>query len=206
MYIKTIDLWQSVLNIIAVFEYQMGSESYDPSWYQREGEELRKTAIELGYNPEVYTYAIAAFSPAVPWDKNKTEVFRMAKAMKENRSYIVTPAQKFVGYGTNVVKTFNILLTGDTSHCRGEKVESFARNLLGADGVTIDRHAVHIAQNGLWANIAPSGKKRLAPGMYGEYAQTYVLATNIVNRKHGLHLTASQVQAITWTYCATKGV
>lgn len=204
MYIKTIDFWRSVANVVEVFEYQMQSDNFDPDWYRREGEELREAATSLGFDPVVYVHAIAAFSPAVPWTKNKSEVYRMAKAISENPEYSLSSAEKYVGYGTNVQKTYNILVSGDTSYCRGEKVESFSRNLLGLDGVTIDRHAIHIAQFGLWANTTASASKRLAPGVYGQVAIVYELAMKIVNRKHKLHLTASQVQGVTWLYCAKE--
>lgn len=201
MYIKTIDLWQSVFNIIAV--YDRVAPDVDTHWYTHAFNLLATDADKLGYDVTVYVHAVAAYSPMVDWERNVNEVRRIAQKIQENKEWQPMKADRFIGIFGNVVKAFQILKTGDVSLCRGEKVESFARNLLGdADGVTIDRHAIHIAQNGLWAIDTKSGDKHIAPGFYGQYAQAYKLAAALITARDRQHITGSQVQATTWTYCA----
>jgi hypothetical protein len=197
---STVSLARATLNIINVFVWMLeNGENDNSAWYATEKVELSKVAEKLGFAPHVYLAAIAAFSPSVFWNKNKSEIERMAKLVRSGATVEEVLARRFMGYKTNVRKAYMILVTGDIAYLSGPKVERFYANLLGnTEEVTIDRHACNIAVNGL--GCGKSGKQNPTPAMYPILAQAYSNAAKLLSVMYGREYSPASVQAITWGY------
>ena len=84
----------------------------------------------------------------------------------------------------------------------GPKVRSFFANIVGLDNdeaVTIDRHAIDICA-GKVQNDADRSKAISGKGKYAALVAEYTKAAKILSKESGTHITASQLQAITWVY------
>lgn len=202
--VRTVEFGRAVFNILAVLSHMLENGTNDNSaWYTIEGEKLSQVALELGYSPEVYISAIACFSPSIRWDKNTSEVLRMAQMVNNGATLQEVLSARFMGYPANVRKAFEILKTGDSSILSGQKVTRFRDNLLGHEStVTIDRHACNVAINGMWCGA--SGELIPTAAMYTQLSKAYSVAAKIAFVMYGCNFTASSVQAITWGFVSAN--
>jgi hypothetical protein len=66
-----------------------------------------------------------------------------------------------------------------------------------SDAVVVDRHAFDIAVGRVTNNETRYALGR--KGVYGSFAKAYVRAAKTIARETGMDVSASQVQAVTWT-------
>lgn len=162
------------------------SNEYDRSvgagWYQAARLECVALSERYGIELERVVYAVAALSPQLKWERN----IAAARAVIEG-------ATRFAGvYTANIEKAVHILFDRDDwkRWLSGNKVNSFARNILGSvDDVTVDTWAWRIwtGTENLFEKIGSLDK------VYFDIAADYREAARIVG------IEARQLQAITWT-------
>ena len=100
-------------------------------WYASWGKQLRDTATQLGFPPEVLTAAAAALSPNNGWPGNFFDAIKYATAAKAGQ-----PMPKASTFGANQLKAWNILTNSDPSFLKGLKVNPFSHALLGDPNAT----------------------------------------------------------------------
>lgn len=155
-------------------------------WY----DSAREFAQSLTGDLHVGAGIVAALSPMTSWPEN---VKKARLLVETGHTY---------GLTANTVKAQRILAGEDSEAVlSGPKVRAFFYNIAGIDtveSVTVDRHAADIA-----CGRTMSDSERSAvigtPKRYKAVAEMYMRAARILSREYGMHITASQVQAVTWT-------
>lgn len=201
---SSVTLARATLNIVNVLAYMLENGASDNSaWYDTERKELSNVAQHFGIAPDVYLAAIAVFSPSIRWDKNKSEIERMARLIATGATWEDVRNSGFMGYGPNVRKAFLILTTGDLRYLSGPKVVPFWNNLMGnSDYVTIDRHACNIAVNGLQCGV--SGDMAPTKKMFPILQMAYTNAAKIASVLYNRHYSPASIQAITWGFVSAS--
>lgn len=146
---------------------------------------------------------IAALSPNNRWDRNLLDAAILTQVFTT-----YGPAQalqvKLCTYNANKQKALTILklASADVNDVatilNGQKVTSFFKCILGdTSEVCVDGHAYSI-----WAGetISTTRTPRISPVLYAAIQSDYRRAANALNEKdgHGIRLTPSSLQAITW--------
>lgn len=170
---------ENVRNILAIYEQ---STSYDVSqgkaWYSYALSECQALAREFGQDISVIVAATAALSPNLKWENN----------IKGTRNVLLGHYYVPGAYGTNVKKARTIIETGNLDILRGNKVTSFALNILGdTEKITADTWAWRIWKNADYFAKPPSLDK-----IYDQIEADYQQAAAEVG------LEPRQLQAITW--------
>ena len=167
--------------------YRLASEDdrrAGEQWYAR----AREFAATLDTDVSRAVGVIAAISPMMPWPRNQS----LAREIYAGRRDGCLSA--------NLNKAVRIL-NGESplDVLSGEKVRAFYLNIMGIDNddaVTVDRHAIMVAEN---RNI-PSDALKFNKGAMRQYASEYRNAARILSREVGYPLTPAQVQATVWVW------
>lgn len=180
-------------NILAVYSV-VGNHT--ANWYESAQETLLSDCIELSVDYRTICAVTAVTSPALRWDKN---LLTMRQIVTDWKGDGVTGG--YMAYAANVYKATRILSGVDPLQVLGGlKVKAFYHNLLfptvNTGFVTIDRHAINIALNGVNANVAKSGDFTATQKAHGIITSAYVQVAQSVR------LLPQQLQAATWSYCA----
>jgi hypothetical protein len=129
---------------------------------------------------------VAALSPMLSWPRNMV----MAEA--------VYAGERRGCLSSNIAKAVRIL-DGEAplDVLRGTKVRSFYANIMGdGDAVTVDRHAMMVADNTVYASddldFSATNVRRIA--------DEYRRAARILSRETGRTLTPAMVQATVWVW------
>lgn len=184
--VNTVTMARNILDVYSV----VGDAT--AQWYELRHMEIEQVCTEQSISIEQGCAVMAVLSPALRWERNFSEGKRLIEDHKENIM------RNYTAYGQNVVKAWRIL-DGESidSVLGGNKVKSFYRNLLLATNyVTVDRHAINIAVNGVNSGI--SGSYTTTNKAYDLFASSYVLAASYTK------LLPYQLQAAVWSYCADK--
>lgn len=199
-----------VKHILNVFNKASQSELIDgASWY-KEAQIFSEHLNELFKveSPVKIAGIISALSPAVNWERNKVDaqnLLALYTSTGGNEEEILKG--KFGTYKNNVRKAIEILnlkhatkkkvgviLRGKT----GYKTESFFYNIydVNSEEVTIDRHAVKVANN-----VYKGGSVALSEKKYRLSERAYIKASKKVGLK------PYQLQAVVWvTYRRLRGL
>jgi len=172
----------SVDNILAMYnmandrQRQAGADWYLDAWYI-----CQDLADEYTYPVDSIARALAALSPMTTWERN-VDILEQVIQTGDGPTF-----------KSNVEKAVHIL-DGEYRWLSGDKVTSFAANILGdLDAVTIDIWAWRI-----WAGTWKAGAWRakvpaIKSDEYSKIADDYRAAAEIVG------MTPAELQAITWT-------
>lgn len=173
-------------------EYRSASEQERTTgleWYAEAFRQASDLAEINGISVSSAVGIIAVLSPRVEWHRN------IALAWTVVRTGTAT------GVLTANLRKAQRILEGEHAEnvMGGEKVTSFYRNIMssGMDtGVTIDRHAIDVAEGKKHNDdTRPAAGKRA----YAEYSEAYRRAATILSREEGRTITPAQIQAVTWT-------
>ncbi len=161
-------------------------------WYELRNLEISEVCSQQNIAMDVGCAVFAVLSPSLRWERNFSEA---CKLIADHNEGIM---RNYTAYGQNVLKAWRIL-DGESilSVLGGNKVRSFYHNLLLVPKmVTIDRHAINIAVNGVNSGI--SGSYTTTAKSYELFVSSYVLAASYTT------LLPYQLQAATWSHCADK--
>lgn len=184
---RTRDKERLARHIVATYEAATPAERVEGrSWYAT----ARDAAVELDpTDPERAAAVIAVLSPRVSWDRN----VKLAADAYAGRPLACLKR--------NAEKAMTLVNGADPEEIvSGEKVRAFWRAIVNptdARAIVIDRHAIDVAY-GEVMDDERRGKILGKRGAYGEVADRYVYATEIINQRFGVDLTPVQVQATTW--------
>jgi hypothetical protein len=184
---RTRDKERLARHIVATYEAATPAERLEGrSWYSV----ARDAAVELDPNDPVRAAAvIAVLSPRVNWERN-----------------VKLAADAYAGRPLACIKRnaekANAIVGGSDPEeiVSGDKVRAFWRAIVDptdARAIVIDRHAIDVAF-GEVMDDERRGKILGKRGAYGELADRYVYATEVINQRFGVDLTPVQVQATTW--------
>lgn len=199
---QSIHMGTAVSNILDV-AFTHGTDSR--GWYFTEYSNLRTMAESHRLAHHTVCGIFAALSPQMSWANNvycATSFLRCALTLDvATIRNFDTAKRKQLGLtqsGDNIIKALRIFHGAHPLDVLGgEKVRSFYANLVNPSEnkeVTIDRHALNIAQNGIYAKT--SGDITADPKHYDMYAQAYKIAGSV------LGMYGHEIQAATWTYVA----
>jgi len=179
----------SVRNITKCFRLASESDVSDGmNWYS--GAMALARSLDP-VNPVQAAGVIAVLSPMTSWPVN----VRLAIGVYNGE----TPKC----LAKNSAKAMAIFNGADANDIvSGPKVRSFFANIVGLDNdeaVTIDRHAIDICA-GRVQNDADRSKAISGKGKYAGLVAEYTKAAKILSKETGTKISASQVQAVTWTY------
>lgn len=150
--------------------------SVGTAWYPYARLQCQVLATEFGLELEPVVYATAALSPLLKWERN----IQATRALLTGRK----PGAVFK---SNVDKARRCL-AGDLGALSGQKVQSFAANIMGDHNrVTVDTWAWRI-----WAGVR-DGARTLTPVLYATIEHDYKVAADAAG------LTPAAFQAVTWT-------
>lgn len=175
-------------NILAVYRQATVAELAEGlDWYS----DAHKLACTLSpEDPREAAGVIAALSPMMPWDRNQALAVR---AYADNRT-------ASGALGGSVAKA-NRILNGESPEkvLGGKKVRAFYGIIAdpSSDAVCVDRHAFDIAVGQVTNNESRQALSR--KGIYEAFADAYVSASKTLSEETGMDISASQVQAVTWT-------
>jgi hypothetical protein len=163
-------------------------------WYAR----ARRVALDIdatyGGGVERAAAVIAVLSPRLSWSHNVRLAWQAYAQGEDWHKLPCLTASSDKAYA---------LVTGEAPDTvvSGPKVTAFWRTICdpaGSHTAVVDRHAISVA---LGRNVGDAEMGRWNRGKgYAAVAECYVRAARILSRETGQHLTASDVQAITWTY------
>jgi hypothetical protein len=184
---RTRDKQRLARHIVATYEAATPAERVEGrSWYDT----ARGVAVELDKDdPTRAAAVIAVLSPMIHWDRN-----------------VQLAADAYAGrplgcLKRNAEKAMAIVNGGDPEEIvSGSKVRAFWRAIADPTdprSIVIDRHAIDVAFGEVMDNER-RGKILGKRGAYGQVADRYVYATEIINERFGVNLTPVQVQATTW--------
>jgi hypothetical protein len=140
-------------------------------------------------NPRRAAGVLAALSPRENWDRN---IMLAARAYEDG--------QASGSLGANCTKANRILAGEDPLDVLGgSKVRAFFQTIADpmSDAVVIDRHAFDVALGRVTNDESRQALSR--KGVYEAFAKRYVLAARELSKETGMDISASQVQAVTWT-------
>jgi hypothetical protein len=175
------------MNIVRVWEQATEAEIADGvNWYR----DAHALALKLDpANPNAAAGVIAALSPMMSWGQNVNLAVR---------AYADGAAS---GALSGSVAKANRILNGETPEdvLGGNKVRAFYGCIAdpSSDAVCIDRHAFDIAVGRVTNNASRHALGR--KGTYERFAAAYVRAADILSKRLGTPVSASEVQAVTWT-------
>ncbi len=184
--VNTVTMAKNILDVYSI----VGDVT--AQWYELRHMEIAEVCAQQNIAMNVGCAVFAVLSPSLRWERNFSEACKLIQDHKENIM------RNYTAYGANVVKAWRIL-DGESilSVLGGNKVISFYHNLLlVTQMVTIDRHAINIAVNGVNSGI--SGSYTTTAKSYNLFVSSYVLAASYTN------LLPYQLQAAVWSYCADK--
>lgn len=174
-------------NIVRVWEQATVKEmSEGMDWYR----DAHALAVKL--SPESPRHAagvIAALSPMMDWGQN------VNLAVRAYRDGYASGA-----LSQSVSKATRILNGEDPDAVLGgNKVRAFYGVIADptSDAVVVDRHAFDIAVGRVTNNDSRHALGR--KGVYETFANAYVRAAKTISKQTGMDVSASQVQAVTWT-------
>lgn len=175
------------MNIVRVWELATDAEIADGMNWYRDAHEL---AVKLNpADPASAAGVIAALSPMMDWGQN----VRLAV-----RAYADGSAS---GALSGSVAKANRILNGEAplDVLGGNKVRAFYGCIAdpSSDAVCIDRHAFDIAVGRVTNNASRHALGR--KGTYERFAGAYVRAASVLSKRLGTPVSASEVQAVTWT-------
>lgn len=174
-------------NIIRVWKQATVAELAEGmAWYS----DAHALAVKLSpESPKHAAGVIAALSPMMGWGQNVNLAVRA-----------YADGQASGALFSNVAKA-NRILAGEAPEdvLGGDKVRAFYGVIAdpSSDAVVVDRHAFDIAVGRVTNNVSRQALGR--KGVYGSFAQAYVRAAKAISRETGMDVSASQVQAVTWT-------
>lgn len=174
---RIVDVWRQA----TVSELVEGME-----WYR----DAHALAVELSPNdPAQAAGVLAALSPMMSWGQN---------VVLGVRAY--TDGKASGALFSNVAKA-NRILAGERPEdvLGGDKVRAFYGAIAdpASDAVVVDRHAFDIAVGRVTNNESRQALSR--KGVYDSFARAYVRAAKAIAAETGMDVSASQVQAVTWT-------
>lgn len=185
----------AIANIKALFERATEPErKAGLVWYRRAHEFTAGLSEDTGVPLPVIAHVIAALSPNVYWDRNKTDAEAVILEFVKHGRVTVRVST----YGRNRTKAIKILETWKAGGpwfelLSGPKVTAFAANIIDpADpcNVTLDSHAINIAMGQLATQAAHVDPRETVK-------ERYRRAYRMVAREAGL--VPCQLQAIVWT-------
>lgn len=155
-------------------------------WYK----DANALAVRLSpADPASAAGVIAALSPMMSWGQNINIAVRAYADGKASGALF-----------SNVAKADRIL-AGERPEdvLGGDKVRAFYGVIAdpASDAVVVDRHAFDIAVGRVTNNESRQGLSR--KGVYASFASAYVRAAKAISAETGMDISASQVQAVTWT-------
>lgn len=174
---RIVDVWRQA----TVSELVEGME-----WYK----DAHALAVKLDpADPSQAAGVIAALSPMMPWGRNVNLAVRAyADGSASGALY------------SSVAKADRIL-AGERADAvlGGDKVRAFWGVIADptSDAVVVDRHAFDIAVGRVTNNESRGALGR--KGVYESFARAYVRAAKTISAETGMDVSASQVQAVTWT-------
>ena len=134
-------------------------------------------AKKHGYTKEQSAGVVAALSPMKEWGYNKVLADKLLSGEKIGHTKVQ------IGKALKILQTDTV--EDIATVLGGTKTTNFFKNILGIDTVTIDRHAVNLALNGLVYD-------GLGDAAYEFFSQCYNKAAS------ELGLRASELQSATW--------
>jgi len=174
---RIVDVWRQA----TVAELVEGMD-----WYK----DAHAVAVRLSpSDPAQAAGVIAALSPMMSWGQNIVIAERAYADGKASGALF-----------SNVAKADRIL-AGERPEdvLGGDKVRAFYGVIADptSDAVVVDRHAFDIAVGRVTNNESRQALSRR--GVYDSFARAYVRAAKTIARETGMDVSASQVQAVTWT-------
>lgn len=154
-------------------------------WYPEAYALAQDYAERFGITAEQAAGVIAALSPLQEWAQN------------------VAAAERFLATGARVHTESNMskcrrILAGEDvwTVLNAPKTRNFWLSIVtqGAEGVTIDRHAVDIA---LGVRHTEKSRPNIGVRLYKAAAEAYVKACDMLNAE-GANVTPAEVQSVTW--------
>lgn len=187
-----------IKNITDVFEHVMSTASETDlvnavNWYPIAHAFCAKWAQAFGMETWQVAGIVAALSPQLSWDKNKSQALETIARLQNGRT--LDGMQAYPANRNKAIRIFNgenpLTVLG------GNKVRSFYANLmLDESAVTIDRHATTIALFGL--DTAKSGEVATTDKLYKMLTQAYKDVAGMYN------VAPYVIQSVTWTYKAVN--
>lgn len=174
-------------NIVRVWEQATVAElSEGMDWYR----DANALAVRLSpSDPAQAAGVIAALSPMMSWGQNVNLAVRAYADGKASGALF-----------SNVAKA-NRILAGERPEdvLGGDKVRAFYGVIADptSDAVVVDRHAFDIAVGRVTNNDSRHALGR--KGVYESFSNAYVRAAKAIARETGMDVSASQVQAVSWT-------
>lgn len=155
------------------------------AWYDEAYNFCHAKAKEYNIDPVAVATVVAILSPQKKWEQNLEE----ASAMLEETFNGVKPSKGYFASGKALQECRDALLNGFRIPALRLKTSSFVDNIVDKTSmmVTIDRHAIKVANNDLTAAEISITAKR-----YREASAAYVVVAAMKGIK------PYQVQAITW--------
>lgn len=174
---RIVDVWRQA----TVSELVEGMD-----WYK----DAHALAVRLSPNdPASAAGVIASLSPMMSWGQNVNLAVRAYADGKASGALF-----------SNVAKA-NRILAGERPEdvLGGDKVRAFYGVIADptSDAVVVDRHAFDIAVGRVTNNESRQALGR--KGVYGSFERAYVRAAKAISAETGMDVSASQVQAVTWT-------
>jgi len=174
---RIVDVWRQA----TVAELVEGMD-----WYR----DANALAVRLSpADPAAAAGVIAALSPMMSWGQN---------IILAERAYADGKASGALF--SNVAKA-NRILAGERPEdvLGGDKVRAFYGVIADptSDAVVVDRHAFDIAVGRVTNNESRQALGR--KGVYAKFESAYVRAAKVIASETGMDVSASQVQAVTWT-------
>lgn len=174
-------------NIVRVWEQATVQELAEGmDWYR----DAHALAVKLSpSDPASAAGVIAALSPMMDWGQNVNLAVRAYRDGQASGALF-----------SNVAKA-NRILAGERPEdvLGGNKVRAFYGVIAdpSSDAVVVDRHAFDIAVGRVTNNVTRHALGR--KGVYESFATAYVRAAKTISKATGMDVSASQVQAVTWT-------
>lgn len=180
-------------SIIANLAYWFGRASNSQivdglHWYDVAHNLAYDTSVKYGLSLKSCAYAIAALSPMLSWDRNKSAFLHIANIVANDGN-----AEDCYGIGTingNAHKAFYILRDNNISHCKGLKVNAFAQSIYtrgACNAVTVDVWMLRASYNDL-----SLGGRRIGKAEHNEITNSVLT----IGDKSGI--AGAIAQAIIW--------
>lgn len=175
---------------------KQGLTARSKNWYTEANLFAQELSTKYRISLDKICGIIAGLSPAISWEQNKKDAEILALLYDLNLHNEALEHHRFSTYARNVLKCIDILnrdaevIQAFSNKKCGFKTRYFYLNILKPTeqtGVTIDRHAVAIAEGRNYSEA-----KGLTPKQYNDYACQYIK----IARENDL--LAHELQAITW--------